>query len=147
MAIVVDTNVWVVAAGAHPGASADCVIRAAGRLCALWTGDDPLAVDARNMILGEYRDNIPEGSLPRRILSELQRQAGRITYQPVRLDRDGLAAVPRCLAALDANDRKFAAVALSFTPPAPILNAVDPDWKECAAGCQEAGLRVEELCS
>ena len=146
MAIVVDTNVWVVAADAHSGASADCVIRAALRLLELYTSDEVLAVDMDHGILSEYHDNIPEGSLPRRILNQLQGQAGRISYRSVRLDADGHAVVPRCLARLDPNDRKFAAVALTFRPPARILNAADRHWQECAAACVEAGLSVEELC-
>ena len=54
--------------------------------------------------------------------------------------------MPPALRCRDPSDRKFAAVALTYDPPAPILNAVDGDWSQCAGACGAVGLVIEELC-
>lgn len=81
-----------------------------------------------------------------RILAEMERQAGRVEYRRCEWDGQRNAVVPECLECLDPSDRKFAAVALSYNPHVPIVNATDPDWAEGASGIAEAGLEVIELC-
>jgi len=144
MALVVDTNVWVVAAGrAAVGAACETTcISALSDLAERGT----LAVDMDHQILGEYHSNVPPGTLPDVLLRGMLRVAGRVEYRQCRWERAGVAVVPDCLRDLDPSDRKFAAVALTYMPPAPILNATDTDWQQCAAGVREAGLAVRELC-
>jgi hypothetical protein len=146
MAVVVDTNVWVVAAGSSPEAGPECVDACASRLLAL-ESSETLAVDSDYRIFREYYDNLPVNSAQVQLLNRLQ-QTGR--YDPCLCEWEagapGVAVVPDVLRCLDPNDRKFAAVALTFRPPARILNAADRHWQECAAACVEAGLPVEELC-
>ncbi|MBM3499330.1 MAG: hypothetical protein FJX74_11745 [Armatimonadetes bacterium] len=74
------------------------------------------------------------------------RRTGRIESKECGWDAPGVARVPEALQCLDPSDRKFAAVALAYTPPVPVLNAVDPDWWQCAEACAAVGLVVEELC-
>ena len=146
MAIVVDTNVWVVAAGGHAEAGPGCVERCANRIFALET-TETLAVDSRHRILGEYYDRLPVNSAQVLLLNRLL-QTGR--YDPRPCDWEpaapGVAVVPDVLRLLDPNDRKFAAVALTYDPPAPILNACDPGWAMCRDACEAAGLAVDEFC-
>ena len=113
MPTVIDTNVWVVAAGMHAEAGNRCVTRCNDRLTAIRRGDEALAVDTDFAILGEYYRSLPEQSAPCRILGELCRRAGLIDYRAVSWDASGDAVVPPCLAGLDRSDRKFAAVALA----------------------------------
>ncbi|MBM3473196.1 MAG: hypothetical protein FJX75_08020 [Armatimonadetes bacterium] len=146
MATVVDTNVWAVAAGGHPDAGPRCVERCASRLLALGE-TDILAVDSDYRILGEYYDNLPANSAQVLLLNRLQ-QTGRYDPRPCEWEptAPGVAVVPESLEALDPNDRKFAAVALTYDPPAPIWNASDPGWSKCADACRAEGLTVVELC-
>ena len=143
--VVVDTNVWAVAAGLHADAGAHCVAECDLRLDRLLR-DQVLAVDADFRIFDEYYRNLPEHSAPCQLLNQLQRMTARIDYKRCEWDAEGNGIVPDCLQGLDRRDRKFAAVSLTYDPPAPVVNATDPDWQECADGCAEAGIVIEELC-
>jgi len=145
MAAVVDTNVWVVANGGHSHAPVECQQRCAAALENLRAGG-VLAVDERFEILGEYYSELPQDSFSYRLLNLLQRQAGKLEYRPCSRYEDGNIVVPACLHGLDRDDWKFAAVSLTYDPPAPVLNAVDTDWQECGEGRAEAGITVQELC-
>ncbi|MCE5238034.1 hypothetical protein LLH23_06035 [bacterium] len=145
MAVVIDTNVWAVAAEMAEQADEDCVEACVDTIAALRT-TLVLAVDDSEEIIHEYFRRLPENSAQCRTLGQLIHRSGRIEYRPCRPEASGDWRLPDCLDPLDRSDRKFAAVALTYDPPAPIYNAVDTDWRECAAGLAEAGLEVTELC-
>jgi hypothetical protein len=119
MAVVIDTNVWAVAAGITEQADEDCI---------------------------EYFRRLPENSPQCRTLGQLIHRADRIEYRECHRDPSGEWPLPDCLAPLHHKDRKFAAVALTYDPPAPIYNAVDEGWRHCKDATDEAGLEVNELC-
>lgn len=50
------------------------------------------------------------------------------------------------LAAFDADDRKFVAVARAAEPRPPIVNAVDSDWAPVADALADHGVAVVQLC-
>jgi len=102
-------------------------------------------MDAQRHIENEYFNNLPRQSYSYRLLGELL-ASGRVEFKQCQWSADGIAQVPAPLAALDASDRKFAAVALTYASPALILNALDSDWRDCAQGIAEVGLEVNELC-
>ena len=84
---VVDTNVWVTAAGKNPEAGPRCI-----RRCAEWLRpleeNGKIAVDQDHKILGEYRRNLPPQCAPSRILNRMV-QTGRMEHRACRWDRDG----------------------------------------------------------
>lgn len=145
MRAVVDTNVWGVANGGHSHAPVQCRDSCVAALEDLAAGG-VLAVDERFEILGQYYGELPQDSFSYRLLNLLQRQAGKVEYRPCSRDENGSIVVPPCLHGLHRKDWKFAAVSLTYDPPAPVLNAVDTDWQQCAEGCAKAGIPVRELC-
>jgi len=142
--VVVDTNVWMAASGLTEQADPPCATACLDALERLRDADT-LALDAQRQIENEYFDNLPRQSFSHMLLGELL-ASGRIEFKACDWSSEGIALVPPTLADLDPSDHKFAAVALTYDPPAPIYNAVDTDWCECAAGLAAAGLEVIELC-
>jgi hypothetical protein len=145
MAVVIDTNVWAVAAGITEQADEDCIETCLDTIAALRT-TLVLAVDDAEAIIQEYFRRLPENSPQCRTLGQLIHRADRIEYRECHRDPSGEWPLPDCLAPLHHKDRKFAAVALTYDPPAPIYNAVDEGWRHCKDATDEAGLEVNELC-
>jgi hypothetical protein len=138
MLVVVDTNVWVVASGYCEQADNDCELNCLQLIISL-EADNFLIIDYQNQIINEYYNNIRENSVACQILNKLLR-IGKIEFASAVDD------LPSALDLFDESDKKFAAVALSFSPPAPIYNAVDSDWQQFSAAIAAFGLTVNELC-
>lgn len=84
--------------------------------------------------------------MPYQILTRLMAQ-GRVLEKFVKVDADG-AVLPDEIARIvdDRNDRKFVAVSLALSPPAPIVNATDSDWADWEEGLRDHGIEVIQLC-
>jgi hypothetical protein len=147
---VVDTNVWANMDKIPPQDETECTCILA---CIQWgaafsrCGDnDKLAVDTAWKILSEYRRNIQPGGLAEQYLNRLLSQPmARLEFVQITFDENGHAVLPARLT-LDASDRKFAAVALTFEPPVPIINSTDTDWEKAKPLLAQFGLSVQELC-
>jgi hypothetical protein len=147
---VVDTNVWVMmdrALGPNTTqAAAECIAT-----CQMWghqfsRADDTykLAVDLQYTILREYQKNIRRGGLAERYLNKLRTQPiTRLELVDIELDSHGHAILPITIP--DPNDRKFVAVALQYTPHAPIVNAADSDWGAVSSVLSTMDVTVIEL--
>jgi hypothetical protein len=148
---VVDTNVWVM-----PDREVDTLDTVALLNCAetcrswlhtLCTGEHEAVVDDVYAILGEYRPKLRRGGFSEKLLNTLMK-TNRLIYRAQAVHPDGTPVLPLVpeLARLDASDQKFAAVALASTPPTPIVDATDSDWKQHGLALKQVGLIVIELC-
>ena len=72
---------------------------------------------------------------------------GSVLYQQIRVV-GGIAEIGDELRSVvhDDDDRKFVAVALSFSTPPPIVNATDSDWEGWIDALRERGIEVLQLC-
>jgi len=165
MKLIVDTNVPIVANKAAPQASEACVLACIARLKDIAPPKDIesqhiLVLDDDWHILGEYQ---------RKLRSEGQSGAGDDFLKWVLINRSN---PDRCeqvhitpcqddseeqcfrefpsdpeLANFDRSDRKFVATALAHRDHPPILNAVDPDWRQYQSALERHRVRIEFLCA
>jgi hypothetical protein len=151
---VVDTNVILVANGQHPGVSEACVQR-----CVTWleglmqTGR--IALDDAFEIVREYQHKTHasngEGAgdaFIRWVLHHIDDPV-RCDLVPVAHDAlRGYEAFPDdpALAAFDAADRKFVAVAHAHPESPPILQAADCKWLDWSPALAQHGVQVQFLC-
>jgi len=154
-AVVIDTNVFVVANGKHDKAGTKCeracinALRAARRKIIL--------LDDSYEIFDEYRRNVAGSGQPGigdaffkwlwynqanpdhcRLIAITPVAGSEVDYAEFPSDSD--------LKAFDVDDRKFVAVALASKMKPAILNASDTDWwnfRECLA---RNGVKVKFLC-
>ena len=145
-AIIVDTNVLIVASGSSE-ASTSCIQSSFALVNALEQGTDRLAVDAQWKILGEYYSNLTAQDLAYYVLNALQQQ-NRVDYRCIEYDDAGHATLPADCVVDDPSDRKFVAVALTYDDPPPIYNATDSDWMKLKQSGRLAScpICVIELC-
>jgi len=148
---VIDTNVWIMIdrsiAEVESTEELDCIDASRQWLRNFITSSDHLALDNQYLILREYRKNIPQGRLAEQYLNQLEAQPrDRLIEVPIQLDENGHAILPTNITFADPGDRKFIAVAIQFTPYAPIINATDTDWGKEASILSAAGIIIEELC-
>lgn len=108
--------------------------------------DKRIAVDNRHLIFGEYFRLLSQQLAPYDLLTRLMAQ-GRVLERAVAV-ADGVACLPNDLERLvhDRDDRKFVAVALSFSSPPPVVNATDSDWVDWERGLRDHGIEVIQLC-
>jgi hypothetical protein len=147
---VVDTNVWASIDKIPP---ANATEAACVKACFEWgkqfseAGEDyKIAVDMAWKILTEYRGQIKKGGLAEQYLNRILSQpVTRIEFAQIEFDENGHAILEENIMD-DPSDRKFVAVALTFDPIPPILNAMDSDWAKSAEKLAKAGIVVEELC-
>ncbi|GAB4208265.1 MAG: hypothetical protein Fur0019_13790 [Tibeticola sp.] len=153
MSVVVDTNVLVVANGAHPPASQECMLDCIDALERARAG--VVLVDDAGRILGEYSQHASHAGRPGvgdRFFKWLwQRQAmpAHCVQVPITEDAElGFQEFPNdpALAGFDRSDRKFVAVALASQLGPPVLNASDTDWWLFDAALRSHGLQVTHLC-
>lgn len=152
-AVVVDTNVWVLAdritsiSAKTPAIEADCI-----EACYRWiqqfvASGDRLVVDRSYRIFREYRNNISVGGLAEQVLNRLESiPLERLVFVDIEFNRDGHALVPADVMIDDESDRKFIAVAIVSEPYAPIYNAADNDWAKERKHLESLGLIIRELC-
>lgn len=157
MAIVVDTNVAMVASKLSPQANERCVSACIERLAAIKNAGS-LLVDDLGLILLEYTKSLGHRGQPG-AGHEFAKWAHNHQAIPEKVKR--VVVTQRAdngwrrfeqfpdkpnLSAFDRSDQKFVAVALASGENPPILNAVDSDWWNHRAALTAAGVNVEFLC-
>lgn len=153
-AVVMDTNVAVVANGKTDQASPACVVNCLDRLQKI-RDDERLLLDRGGDILEEYRRHLRPSGQPGAgdaFFKWLWNNQGNpevcrrvpITPHPGR----GFEEFPGSdeLADFDRSDRKFVAVALASGESPPILNAADRDWWHHRGPLEQQGLHIDFLC-
>ena len=155
MAVIVDTNVAVVANGQSPQASSSCVDTCINRLEGIVRGEEKLVLDNGWIILGEYLRNLRSRGEPgagdsflRWILMNKDDRCDLIHITPLNGSENEFEEFPPdpALDGFDPDDRKFIAVALAHLEKPPILQAVDRHWWRLRDILREKGVTVELIC-
>jgi len=154
-AVVIDTNVGVVANGKHDKAGEDCISAATQALSESRKG--LILIDDGQRILGEYRQRLSPSGQPGpgdaffKWLWDNQSNSKHCRQIPITSvhgsDTD-FREFPgdRKLSRFDRSDRKFVAVALGSGMSPEILNASDTDWWKFRHPLENNGIRVRFLC-
>lgn len=157
MAVVVDTNVAMVASRLTPHADERCVDACIRRLTTI-KNQGGLLVDDLGQILREYTRSLGHSGQPgaghafAKWAHDHQAMPAKVRKVPVTPRTDGrwrrFDEFPdqANLSTFDPSDQKFVAVALASRENPPILNAVDSDWWQHLQLLQDAGVDVEFLC-
>ena len=154
-AVVVDTNVAIVANGRTPQAGPACVINCIDAL-ARARSQGRIILDNLGRILQEYRRHLSAKGQPGvgdaffKWIWDNQGNAAHceiVEIHPRNGDED-YAEFPAAqeLAGFHRKDRKFVAVALASKSNPEILNAVDQDWWDYRSELAGHGLRITFLC-
>ena len=154
MAVIVDTNVVVVANGRSEQASSDCVETCGERLEQIMHGDVKLVLDNRWIILLEYMQNLRSNGADVGdrflgwILANKDDRCDWVSITPVDGSENAFEEFPDdpALDGFDPDDRKFIAVACAHLESPPILQAVDSQWWDFRDAFRENGVTVEFIC-
>ena len=155
MAVIVDTNVAVVANGQSPQASSNCVDTCINRLERIIRGEEKLVLDSGWVILGEYLRNLRSSGEPgagdrllRWILANKDRLCDLVPITPVDGSENEFEEFPDdpALDDFDPDDRNFIAVAVAHLERPPILQAVDSQWWDFRDAFLQNGVTVEFIC-
>lgn len=153
-AVLVDTNVPLVANGKATQAAPECVSACVDALLCV-RERRCLLLDEGGLILEEYRRNLSPSGEPGagdaffKWLWDNQSNTKRCRTFQITADQDrGFTEFPSDpdLAGFDGSDRKFVAVALASALSPPVMNASDSDWWEHRAALKRHGVQVEFLC-
>lgn len=152
---IVDTNVPIVANG-RPDPNDDRPPAIACRMAAVaflteLVETGRVLVDDAGEVVAEYRRHLNPRGQPgvgdRFYQVIIQSAPQRVERLPLPVREDGqYEDLPQILidTGFDPSDRKFAALAKRYG--APVYNATDSDWLECAEALVEAGIEVHQLC-
>ena len=155
MAVIVDTNVAVVANGQSPQASPDCIDTCINRLEGIVRGEEKLVLDNGWIILGEYLRNLRSSGEPgagdnflRWILMNKADRCDLVSITPVDGSENAFEESPDdpALNDFDPDDRKFITVACVHPEKPPILQAVDSQWWDFRDAFRQNGIIVEFIC-
>lgn len=155
-AVVIDTNVLVVANDKAEQAGPDCVLACIAALEQAMQRK-LILVDSGMRILDEYRRQASLAGQPGLGDAFLKwlwsNQANphhcvQVEITPKEIDPEDFEEFPAdpCLAGFDRADRKFVAVALASGKTPTILDATDSDWWNFRIPLQANGLQIEFLC-
>jgi len=154
-AVVIDTNVTIVANDMHPAAGLDCVGACIDAL--LQARQSGVLMDDGYLIFEEYRRHLSHSGQPGfgdAFFKWLWDNHGNpqrcrlITITPMENDSMNFEEFPEDadLAAFDRSDRKFVAVALASGESPFILNATDTDWWIHRTALERSQVHVQFLC-
>ena len=155
MAVIVDTNVAVVANGQSPQASPNCVDICINRIERIIRGGEKLVLDNRWMILTEYMRNLRSSGEPGAgdkfllwLLRNKDTQCDLVSITSIDGSNNAFEEFPDdpALDGFDPADRKFIAVACAHLERPPILQAVDSKWLDFNDAFRENGITVEFIC-
>ena len=155
MAVIVDTNVAVVANGQSPQASSNCIDTCIRRIEGIIRGEEKLALDNGWIILGEYLRNLLSSGEPgagdrllRWILANKDRLCDLVSITPVDGAEHAFEEFPDdpALEDFDLDDRKFIAVAIAHPERPPILQAVDSQWWDFRDAFRRNRVTVAFIC-
>jgi hypothetical protein len=155
-AVIIDTNVPVVANGRHPPASPDCVL-ACLHVLETVREDNILLLDNLFLILDQYRRNLSLSGQPGPgdffMKWAWHNQANpaycrQVSITPITSAMEDFNEFPRDvrLNTFDRDDKKFVAVALASATNPIIYNASDTDWWHYRAALEEYDLVLSFLC-
>lgn len=160
-AVVVDTNVILVAKGMAAQASPACVLTCIERLERIVEGPERVVIDDNWEILGEYLDYEDDSTTAARtgsgFLEWLMRnhanpeQCVKVHITPS-VDGTGFEEFPTdpALSRFDPGDKKFIAVAVVYEnvhrQKVPILQAVDSNWYGFREAFARNGLIIDFIC-
>lgn len=157
MAVVVDTNVAMVASRLTPQADERCIDSCIRRLTAIKDAGG-LLLDDLGLILREYTKSLGHSGQPgaghafAKWAHDHQAIPGKVKQVAITQRADnGWRRFDQFpdqanLSTFDKSDQKFVAVAVVSGQNPPILNAVDSDWWIHHAALRAAGVKVEFLC-
>lgn len=153
-AVVIDTNVLLVANGTHQGASAECRQACIARLLEI-KAKGVVVIDSGHRILGEYRNktrpNQPKGVGDVFLKWLLQNSANSKRVHQISISETNAKEYaefpdPALQEVFDPPDRMFAAVANAHPRKPPVWQAVDSKWLNWWPQLQAGGVRIEFLC-
>jgi hypothetical protein len=155
-AVVMDTNVAVVANGRAPQADNPCIETCITTLIDM-RDHHRMLLDEQGLILDEYRRNLRPSGQPGpgdAFFKWLWDNQGhldhcrQVSITPMKGGSRGFEEFPDDpdLAKFDLEDRKFAAVAIASGEQPPILNASDTDWWDHRAALSRHGIEIRFLC-
>ena len=157
-AIVIDTNVLLVASGLAKQMSAACKAACANRLERV-KAVEQVVLDDQRMMLIEYGNKLdpskqppsPGGAFLKWLLVNQgnTRHASAVTLTPLNRERTRFAEFPpdaALEAAVDPSDRKFIAAAYAHPEKPPIVESADSKWLGWEAALAAHGLQLEVLC-
>ena len=153
-AVVVDTNVILVANAGHANASPECVIECVNRLQQLMCNGS-IAIDDAYRIVKEYQNKTSPRAgkgvgdvFLKWVLTHMANpnRVQQVTLTEISADQFVEFPVSVLEAMFDRPDRKFAAVANAHPGKPPIWQAVDCKWLDWWPQLQAAGVQVDFLC-
>ena len=156
-AIVIDTNVLLVADGKAPQMSDACRTMCEDRLRRV-QAKEQVVLDSDQFILSEYHNKLSPyksptyGSAYLKWLLQVQgdiRHVAWVTITPTNAEKSKFNEFPQDAAleaAFDPADRKFVAAANAHSEKPPILEAADSKWLGWEAQLKVHGIQVEFLC-
>jgi hypothetical protein len=156
-AIVIDTNVLLVADGKAPQMSDACVHECLTRLERVKSTEQVVLDDAW-IIMGEYRNMLSPNRSPTpgsaflKWLLQVQavvKHVSLVTITPLNRAETLFAEFPpdaALEAAIDPSDRKFFAASNAHPDKPPILEATDSKWLGWEVQLKKHGIKVEVLC-
>ncbi len=162
-AVVIDTNVILVAKGISPQAWSSCVIACQERLDRVIEGPEKIVIDDNRAILGEYIDYLEDDDSTTEARINVfflewfirnytnPEECVQVSITPTQ-DSRGFEEFPSdpALSDFDTDDRKFIAVAVAYEnshqEKSPILQAVDSQWYGFREALVENGLEIEFIC-
>ena len=165
-AVIIDTNVMVVANGktSAPQARCKCIIHCQARLAEILRGSEKILLDDKKRIIQEYKNNLNEKGrghgdqfwreLVRRMWrEEEQEKVIRVRITPLEGNGTDFEEFPNddpSLKDFHKKDRKFVAIAIAYQhdhgQEAPILQAEDSGWAEFRADLAAHGVQVDSIC-
>ena len=157
MAVIVDTNVALVASERSEHASKNCVATCAERLGQINRGEVKLVLDDQRRIIDEYRGQLnPDGQpgIGDAFLKWVEmnwanpERCDLVSITPVDGSENAFEEFPDdpALNDFDPDDRKFIAVAVAHPEKPPILQAVDSQWWDFRDAFRRNGIIVEFIC-
>jgi hypothetical protein len=156
-AVVIDTNVLLVADGQGKHMSDACRIECETRLTAVQAGEQTVLDDGWH-ILGEYMHKLnpnqsptPGSAFVKWLLQRqgMVRHVSWVSISPTNQEKTKFEEFPKDVPleeAFDPADRKFVAAANAHPDKPPILEAADSKWLGWEANLGVHGIRVEILC-
>lgn len=157
MAVIVDTNVALVASNRSECISKDCVATCAERLGQINNGEVKLVLDDQRRIINEYRGQLnPDGQpgIGDVFLKWVEMnwanpdRCDLVSITPIDGSENEFEEFPDDpeLDDFDPDDRKFIAVAIAHSEKPPILQAVDSGWWDFRDVFRQNGVTVEFIC-
>lgn len=161
-AVVIDTNVILVAKGMSEQAWDECVVACQERLDDIIEGPDKVVIDDQRLILSEYLDYLDDendtttkgrtgGHFLEWFIRNYQNpeQCVQVKITPSE-DEIGFEELPGVFLEFDPDDKKFIAVSIVYEnehqQKATILQSVDSQWYGAQEVFVDNGLVVEFLC-